>query len=36
MKTGLIPGTPAEDHPDFLEWAICYRSFSHFASQVPL
>jgi hypothetical protein len=23
----LIPGTPAEDHPDFLEWAICYRSY---------
>jgi hypothetical protein len=23
----LIPGTPAEDHPDFLQWAICYRSY---------
>ena len=23
----LIPGTPAEDHPDFLEWASCYRSY---------
>jgi len=23
----LIPGTPAEDHPDFLNWAICYRSY---------
>jgi hypothetical protein len=23
----LIPGTPTEDHPDFLEWAICYRSY---------
>jgi hypothetical protein len=23
----LIPGTPAEDHPDFLHWAICYRSY---------
>ena len=21
----LIPGTPAEDQPDFLTWAICYR-----------
>ena len=23
----LIPGTPAEDQPDFLHWAICYRSY---------
>jgi len=23
----LIAGTPAEDHPDFLQWAICYRSY---------
>ena len=23
----LIPGTPAEDQPDFLQWAICYRSY---------
>jgi len=23
----LIPGTPAEDHPDFLQWSICYRSY---------
>jgi hypothetical protein len=23
----LIPGTPAEDQPDFLNWAICYRSY---------
>jgi len=23
----LIVGTPAEDHPDFLHWAICYRSY---------
>lgn len=23
----LIVGTPAEDHPDFLAWAICYRSY---------
>jgi len=23
----LIVGTPAEDHPDFLQWAICYRSY---------
>ncbi len=23
----LIPGTPAEDHPDFLQWAIFYRSY---------
>jgi hypothetical protein len=22
----LIVGTPAEDHPDFLSWAMCYRS----------
>ncbi len=23
----LIVGTPAEDNPDFLAWAICYRSY---------
>lgn len=23
----LIVGTPAEDHPDFLSWAMCYRSY---------
>lgn len=23
----LIVGTPAEDHPNFLAWAICYRSY---------
>lgn len=23
----LIVGTPAEDQPDFLAWAICYRSY---------
>jgi hypothetical protein len=23
----LIVGTPAEDHPDFLSWAVCYRSY---------
>jgi len=23
----LIPGTPAEDQPDFVNWAICYRSY---------
>jgi hypothetical protein len=23
----LIPGTPAEDQPDFINWAICYRSY---------
>jgi hypothetical protein len=23
----LIPGTPAEDQPDFIKWAICYRSY---------
>lgn len=23
----LIAGTPAEDHPDFIAWAICYRSY---------
>lgn len=23
----LIVGTPAEDTPDFLNWAMCYRSY---------
>ena len=23
----LIVGAPAEDTPDFIEWAICYRSY---------
>ena len=23
----LIPGTPTEDQPDFVNWAICYRSY---------
>ncbi len=23
----LIAGTPAEDHPDFVQWAMCYRSY---------
>lgn len=23
----LIAGTPAEDHPDFIQWAMCYRSY---------
>jgi len=23
----LIVGTPAEDSPDFINWAICYRSY---------
>jgi hypothetical protein len=23
----LIPGTPAEDQQDFVNWAICYRSY---------
>ena len=23
----LIPGTPAEDQPDFINWSICYRSY---------
>lgn len=23
----LIVGTPAEDLPDFIAWAICYRSY---------
>jgi len=23
----LIVGTPAEDNPDFLAWAVCYRSY---------
>ncbi|MBI4489209.1 MAG: hypothetical protein HY694_09000 [Deltaproteobacteria bacterium] len=25
--SALSVGTPAEDHPDFLQWAICYRSY---------
>ena len=34
---GLIPGTPAEDHPDFLNWSICYRSyFRAFQDKFPL
>ena len=33
----LIPGTPAEDQPDFLNWAICYRSyFRALQSKIPL
>jgi hypothetical protein len=33
----LIVGTPAEDHPDFLQWAICYRSyFRAFQAKFPL
>lgn len=24
----IIVGTPAEDSPDLIEWAICYRSYS--------
>jgi len=23
----LIVGTPAEDSPDFIAWAMCYRSY---------
>lgn len=23
----LLVGTPAEDTPDFLNWAMCYRSY---------
>ena len=23
----LIVGTPAEDFPDFITWAMCYRSY---------
>jgi len=23
----LIVGTPAEDTPDFISWAMCYRSY---------
>lgn len=23
----LIAGTPAEDYPDFIQWAMCYRSY---------
>jgi hypothetical protein len=23
----LIVGTPAEDNPDFIAWAMCYRSY---------
>ena len=33
----LIPGTPAEDQPDFINWAICYRSyFRALQSKFPL
>lgn len=33
----LIAGTPAEDHPDFLQWAICYRSyFRAFQAKFPI
>ena len=33
----LIPGTPAEDQPDFLNCAICYRSyFRALQSKFPL
>jgi len=33
----LIAGTPAEDHPDFVQWAICYRSyFRAFQTKFPL
>jgi len=33
----LIAGTPAEDHPDFLQWAISYRSyFRAFQAKFPL
>ena len=33
----LIPGTPAEDQPDFLNWAMCYRSyFRALQSKFPL
>lgn len=33
----LIAGSPAEDHPDFLQWAICYRSyFRAFQARFPL
>jgi hypothetical protein len=33
----LIPGTPAEEQPDFINWAICYRSyFRAFHSKFPL
>ena len=33
----LIVGTPAEDHPDFLQWAITYRGyFRAFQAKFPL
>ena len=33
----LIVGTPAEDHPDFLQWAMAYRSyFRAFQAKFPL
>ena len=33
----LIPGTPVEDQPDFLNWAICDRSyFRALQSKFPL
>ena len=33
----LIVGTPAEDQPDFLQWAIAYRSyFRAFQAKFPV
>ena len=33
----LIVGTPAEETPDFINWAICYRSyFRTLQSKFPL
>lgn len=33
----LIVGTPAEDTPDFLNWAMCYRSyFRALQAKLPL
>jgi hypothetical protein len=33
----VIPGTPAENQPDFINWAICYRSyFRTLQSKFPL
>ena len=33
----LIVGTPAEDTPDFLNWATCYRSyFRALQTKLPL
>ena len=32
----LIVGTPAEDTPDFIAWAMCYRSFRTLQSKFSI